>query len=130
VNRVISRSKVGLAQALQARTHTLVADEPEAKGGTDAGPTPGELLALSLASCTAITLEMYARRKDWDLGALQVSVEYDPEEAGHKDYEVVIEIPAQLSTEQAEKLKMIAGKCPVHRILTGEVEITDRIVEG
>jgi putative redox protein len=126
--KVVSRSKGGLAQALDARTHRLVVDEPEAKGGADTGPTPGELLALSLASCTAITLEMYARRKGWDLGALEVEVEWESEQQGRRRYEVVIKVPAPLSEEQKGRLRVIAGKCPVHRALTGKVEINDQIV--
>ena len=125
--KVVSRSTGDLSQKIEARTHTVVVDEPETKGGTDTGPTPGELLAASLASCTAITLQMYARRKGWNLGALEVEVEYEPEE-GRRHYEVMVKVPVPLSEEQSEKLHVIAGKCPVHRILTGEVDITDRIV--
>jgi putative redox protein len=57
--------------------HVLTVDEPEEKGGRDQGPTPQELLAASLASCVAITIEMYAQRKGWDLGAIEVECEYD-----------------------------------------------------
>ena len=66
----------GYAHALSMRNHLLIADEPTDRGGTDRGPEPVELLAASLASCTAITIEMYAERKGWDLGAVSVEVDY------------------------------------------------------
>ena len=91
------------------------------------GPNPQELLAASLASCTAITLEMYAGRKGWELGALEVEVDYDSEAPGTTRFDVLIKFPAPLQDEQRERLREIAGKCPVHRALTGEVEINDRI---
>ena len=121
-----SRRK-GYAHSLTARHHTLIADEPEDAGGSDAGPSPTELLALSLASCTAITVEMYADRKNWDVGALEVEVEYESERSVPVRYDVLITIPVELSDEQVERLRVIAGKCPVHRALTGEVPINDRI---
>jgi putative redox protein len=122
------RRRKRFAHSLTARDHTLVADEPEAEGGADSGPTPQELLALSLASCTAITIEMYAERKDWDVGALAVDVQYEQAErdSGGR-FEVVVKVPAELTDDQLERLKEIAGKCPVHRALVGEVEISDRV---
>ena len=77
MRKVSVRRRKGYAHSLTARHHTLIADEPQEDGGTDAGPRPTESLALSLASCTAITLEMYCDRKEWDLGDLEVDVEYD-----------------------------------------------------
>jgi putative redox protein len=118
----------GYAHALSARHHTLLADEPEGSGGADTGPTPQELLALSLASCTAITVEMYADRKGWDVGRVEVEVGYEP---GDRDrparFDVLVRVPASLSDEQAERIERIACKCPVHRTLMGEVEISDRV---
>jgi putative redox protein len=117
-----------LANSLTARHHTLVADEPQDRGGADSGPTPQELLALSLASCTAVTLEMYAARKDWDVGKLEVDVDYEPPERGSSaHFDVVIKLPVELAKDQLERLKVIARKCPVHRTLKGAVEIRDRV---
>jgi putative redox protein len=83
---------------------------------------------MSLATCTAITIEMYADRKQWEVGDLEVEVDY---EFGETDvptrYEVVLKLPESLSDEQAHRLRVIAGKCPVHRALIGEVEIEDRV---
>jgi putative redox protein len=124
---VSARRRKGYAHSLTVRDHTLIADEPEDVGGADTGPRPTELLALSLASCTAITVEMYADRKDWDVGALEVVVDYELESPGRARYDLVVRVPTQLSEEQQEHLREIAGKCPVHRILTGEVTINDRV---
>jgi putative redox protein len=123
-----AKRRKGYAHGLVVGHHTLIADEPIEKGGTDTGPAPTQLLALSLASCTAITIEMYANRKGWDVGDLEVEVDY---ELGKGElptrYDVVLKLPRDLSDEQVQSLCAIAGKCPVHRALTGEVEITDEI---
>jgi putative redox protein len=125
--RVSARRRKGLAHSLTVGRHTLIADEPADKGGTDTGPSPSQLLALSLASCTAVTIELYAGRKGWDLGEVEVEVDYDlhPKE-GPAHYEVALKLPAALSDEQVERLLEIAHKCPVHRALTGQVVIVDR----
>jgi putative redox protein len=126
--KVTARRRKGYAHSLTIGHHTLVADEPEERGGADTGPTPGQLLAASLAACTAITVEMYGDRKEWDLGELEVEVDYEPDSAERTSrYDVVLRVPADLDDEQAERVKMIAAKCPVHRALMGEVEITDRV---
>jgi putative redox protein len=125
---VTARRRKGYAHSLTAGHHTLVADEPESKGGADTGPAPGQLLALSLAACTAITVEMYGDRKEWDLGEVEVEVEYDPDwKPDKRRYDVVLKVSPNVSDEQAERLEAIAGKCPIHRILIGEVEIVDRV---
>ncbi len=117
-----------LKHAVEMRSHTLVADEPRDEGGEDAGPSPQELLAASLASCVAITMEMYARRKHWDVAGLRVDVEYSPADRGHPTrFDVVMKVPAHLSEEQVEKLAVIAAKCPVHRTLEGEVAFDERV---
>ena len=125
--KVTARRRKGYAHSLTVRHHTLIADEPERRGGSDTGPSPTELLALSLAACTAITVEMYAERKEWDLGAVAVEVDYELQPKATSRFDVVLKVPEGISDEQAEQLRAIAGKCPVHRTLTGEVEITDRI---
>jgi putative redox protein len=126
--KVSAKRRKGFAHSLTAGRHTLIADEPEDKGGTDTGPAPSQLLALSLAACTAITIEMYADRKGWDVGELEVEVDY--ERAPHERvarFDVVISLPEALPDEQIEQLKTIAAKCPVHRALKGDVEIEDRV---
>jgi putative redox protein len=126
--RVGAKRRKGYAHGLTVGHHTLIADEPRDKGGTDAGPSPAQLLALSLASCTAITIEMYANRKDWDVGDLEVEVDYEFGEGEVPSrYDVVLKLREDLSGEQVERLRVIAGKCPVHRALIGDVEITDQV---
>ena len=113
---------------LQVRSHRLVADEPEDAGGEDKGPSPQELLAASLASCTAITMEMYAERKGWDVQGLEVECDYRPAERGcPTKFELIMRMPDHLTAEQIERLKVIAAKCPVHRTLEGEVSFDERV---
>ncbi len=113
---------------VQVRDHQLTVDEPLAVGGDDAGPDPQELLAVSLASCTAITMEMYASRKGWDIGHVEVAVEYTPAERGcPTKFQLVMRMPDDLPEEQVERLRVIAAKCPVHRVLDGEVMFRERI---
>src|SRR5580765_6927069 len=76
------RDGQALRHTVQIRDHQLLVDEPPTAGGDDSGPDPQELLAASLASCTAITMEMYAARKGWDIGPVEVDVEYSPAERG------------------------------------------------
>jgi putative redox protein len=110
------------------RRHRLVADEPVDHGGDDYGPSPQELLAASLASCTAITMEMYAKRKGWNVDGISVDVEYTPAERGSPTrFDMVLTMPAHLSDEQIDKLQIIAARCPVHRTLEGEVAFDERV---
>ncbi len=113
---------------VQVRNHRLLADEPEDMGGEDRGPSPQELLAAALASCTAITMEMYAERKGWDVAGLEVDCDYTPAERGcPTKFELVMRMPDHLTTEQIDRLKVIAAKCPVHRTLEGEVAFEERV---
>jgi putative redox protein len=110
------------------RSHELTADEPEEQGGGDDGPSPQELLAASLASCTAITMEMYAQRKGWEVGDMTVDVNYEPAQRGSPTrFEMVVTMPKELPEEQRQKLMQIAAKCPVHRTLEGEVMFDERV---
>jgi putative redox protein len=113
---------------VHVRNHELTVDEPLEAGGQDAGPEPQELLAVSLATCTAITIEMYAARKEWDIGHVAVDVEYSPAERGcPSKFELVMRLPDDLPEQQVERLRVIAAKCPVHRVLEGEVMFLERI---
>ena len=113
---------------IKVRDHFISADEPREAGGDDTAPNPQELLAASLASCTAITLEMYASRKGWDLGPVEVECEYSPAERGCPTrFELILRFPPDLDQEQVERLRVIAAKCPVHRTLEGEVMFEERV---
>ena len=107
-----------LEQQVAVRVHRLTADEPPEHGGEDSGPSPQELLAASLASCTAITMEMYAERKGWDMGDVAVEVEYEPAQRGSPTRFVMqVQLPKELPEDQRDRLMQIAAKCPVHRAL-------------
>ena len=126
--RATAQQQENLRHAVRVRSHTITADEPRDHGGDDEGPSPQELLAASLAACTAITMEMYARRKGWDVAGLTVDCEYTPAERGcPTKFAMVYHMPAHLTEEQAEKLTVIAAKCPVHRTLEGEVAFAERV---
>ncbi len=125
----VARRRQGYEHELKIREHRLITDEPEKRGGGDAGPTPTELLAASLAACTAITIEMYADRKEWELGRVEVAVDArTPSKDTPARFEVTTKIAAELSDEQRERILAIAGKCPVHRTLAAQdVEIDDEL---
>ena len=129
--RAIARRVGGkLEQHVEIRDHRVTADEPKSAGGEDAGPSPQELLAASLASCTAITMEMYAQRKGWDVGEIVVDVDYEPAQRGSPTrFAMDIGLPKELPEEQRERLLHIAAKCPVHRTLEGEVMFEETVSE-
>jgi putative redox protein len=113
---------------IDVRDHRLTADEPADMGGADEGPNPQELLGASLAGCVAITIEMYAQRKGWDLGELSVECEYEQAERGQPTaFTLILRLPAHLDGDQVERLSAIAAKCPVHRTLEGEVTFDQRV---
>jgi putative redox protein len=124
---------------IQAGRHTFLADEPESAGGTDAGPTPYDLLAAALGSCTAMTLHFFARREKLPLEGVRVALEHDRMHA--KDcadcvnregyihrFTVRLELLGDLTTEQKEKLLSIAKRCPVFKTLTSEIRIDEVLV--
>jgi len=125
--KVSARLRKGYAHTVTFEHHTLIVDEPQESGGADTGPRPTALLGMSLASCTAITIEMYADRKQWDVGDLEVDVDYELDPKGTSRFDVTLKLPTTLNDEQVERLRVMAGRCPVHRVLKGEVEITDRV---
>jgi len=127
--KAIARHTTGLfTHVIDIRGHQLTVDEPIDRGGADEGPSPQELLAASIASCTAITLGMYANRKGWDLGQVEVECEYETAERGSPtQINVVLRLPESCSEEQLNALRVIATKCPVHRLLEGEPTFVERI---
>ena len=126
--RAVAIRKGKYEHEIRVREHRLSADEPEDIGGRDLGPAPEELLAASLASCTAITMQMYAERKGWDLSGLEVDCDYAPAERGRPtQFNLVMRLPEQLTDEQVERLNVIAAKCPIHRTLEGEVTFNERV---
>jgi putative redox protein len=128
--RAVARRREGYTHDVEVDGHSFVADEPERAGGANLGPSPTRLLAASLASCTAITVELYAERKGWDIGHVEVVVdmEYGQPSVPHR-FQVALKLSKDVSDERQQRLIEIAGKCPVHKVITHavEVDIEDRI---
>jgi putative redox protein len=109
-------------------THSILADEPVSVGGTDLAPSPGDFLRISLATCTAITLRMYADRKQWDLKQIEVKV--STEDLGGKTlFRCDLHLTGNLDEQQRKRLIQIANACPVHKILTKPIEILTTLKE-
>jgi putative redox protein len=128
--KVVARRSNGFAHEVEIEGgHALVVDEPVTVGGTDTGPSPTRLVAAGLAGCVAVTMEMYAERKGWDIGRVEVEVEVEYDEFAPRSFAVTLGLPAGLGEEQRERLLVVARKCPVHKLLTGEarVAISDQI---
>jgi uncharacterized OsmC-like protein len=126
------------ATRISGPVHTLIADEPM-PDGDDLGFSPYELLLASLGSCTAMTLEMYARRKAWPLEQVRITLQFDRIHAGDAEkceepeqridrITRDIELVGPLDDVQRRRLVEIAGKCPVHKTLTSGPTIVDRLV--
>jgi uncharacterized OsmC-like protein len=121
-------------QEIVAGRHHLSADEPVSAGGGDAGPNPYDYLLAALGVCTSMTVGLYARRKQWPLENITVSLRHsrihakDCEECETKEgmldrIDTEIELTGSLTAEQHAKLMEIAAKCPVHRTLKSEINI-------
>lgn len=128
----------GFTTDVMAGRHGIIADESEDLGGGDFGPSPYELLNAALGACTAMTLQMYARRKKWDLQEVTVHLSFDRsyrddcEHCDEKDrrletFDREIEIKGNLDQKQIERLKEIANRCPVHRTLEASATVTTKI---
>jgi putative redox protein len=121
--RIVARRRQGYAHDVEVDGHTLRLDEPPEAGGDGSGPRPTMLLGASLAGCIAITVEMYARRKGWDVGQVEVDVEMSYEGPVPTHFEVGLRLPGHLDAEQRRRLLIIATKCPVHKVLAGEAHV-------
>jgi putative redox protein len=137
---VVVRGKASsFLQEIVAGRHHLRSDEPVSVNGGDAGPTPYGYLLAALGACTSMTVGLYARRKQWPLQEITVSLWHsrihaaDCEECETKEgmldrIEMEIKLSGALTPEQHAKLMEIAGKCPVHRTLTSEINIRTRAI--
>ena len=139
--RVTERGTGRFTVGIRAGRHEWIGDEPASVGGDDLGPSPYEMLSAALGACTAMTLRMYAQRKNWPLEAVQVVLEHAKIHAadcaecethtGKIDrIERDIRIEGDLSAEQRARLLEIADMCPVHRTLHAEVQIVTRAVSA
>ncbi|HET7588826.1 MAG TPA: OsmC family protein [Solirubrobacterales bacterium] len=121
--RIVARRVHGYAHDIEVDGHTLRVDEPPEAGGEGSGPRPTAMLGASLAGCIAITVEMYAQRKGWDVGAVEVDVEIGYEGPVPTSFEVGLKLPDHLDPDQKRRLLVIATKCPVHKVLAGEPHV-------
>jgi putative redox protein len=130
--RIVARRVEGYAHDVEVDGHVVRVDEPPEAGGKDSGPRPTMLLGASLAGCIAITVEMYAQRKGWNVGPVEVDVEMSYEGPVPTDFEVGLKLPGHLDEEQRQRLLVIATKCPVHKVLAGEahVHVVERLEAG
>jgi putative redox protein len=110
----------GLQLLITAGPARFLADEPVSLGGLDLGPTPHELVSAGLAACTAQTLRLYAKRKAWPLGRVEVQVSHrrDISVKPIDIFDRVISLGGELDDEQRQRLLEIAELCPVHKMLT------------
>lgn len=127
--RTVSAVLDGAPYATKVTTRGLhwLADEPTDHGGTDLGPRPHEMLLGGLASCTAITMRMYADRKQWNVGRIGVHVTMERTQRGaeietriHMD----IDLDPALPEDQRQRLAQIARSCPVHRTLENPIHLS------
>ena len=131
---VVRGSATGFSQEIVSGNHRLRADEPVSFGGTDAAPGPYDYLLIALGVCTSMTVGLYARRKQFPLENITVSLWHsrihaqDCEECETKEgmldqIDTQLDFTGPLTAEQRAKLIEIAGKCPVHRTLKSEINI-------
>lgn len=130
----------GFTTQIKVGKHNLVADEPEGFGGNDFGPSPYEFVSAGLSACTVMTLQMYARRKNWDLQNVKVHTSYgkvhaedcaecESDTAKIDTFERQIALSGSLEPRQKERLLEIADKCPVHRTLEAHSHIKTELIE-
>jgi putative redox protein len=126
--RAVARRAQGYTHQVEVDGHELTVDEPEEHGGANQGPSPTRLMTASLAACTAITIEMYADRKGWNIGEVVVDVDYEPAQRGSPTkFAMSIKLPKELPEEQRQRVMQVAAKCPVHRTLESEVMFEEKV---
>ncbi len=115
---------------VRVNQHSLIVDEPFEKGGQDLGPAPGDYLCAALASCKAITLRMYAQRKQWQIEEIKVSVDLvlgKLMESGNNTFYCRISFKGTLNDDQQKRLLVIANSCPLHKMLSKPSDIVSTI---
>ncbi len=125
---------------LKLGNHYLFADEPTAFGGNNFGPSPYEFLSGGLAACTAMTIQMYARRKKWDLKNVEVHINYNKEHAMDCEnceddsakidtFIREIKFEGNLDQAQTQKLLEIADKCPIHKTMITKTQVVTTLIK-
>ena len=137
---VIVRAGASLRNDIEAGPHRMVADEPASAGGTEAGPTPYDFLAAGLGACTSMTLRVVAAKENIPLEGAEITVANDrmyakdcadcltPNGYIHR-FTVEIKLIGNLTPEQRERMLAVAKRCPVHKTLTSEIRIDERLVD-
>jgi putative redox protein len=120
---VSAKRKENITIELQAREHTVLADEGAKVGGTDLGPTPHEILEMALAACTSMTVQMYANHKQWPLESCDVKVQIVAESTEGTQIQRTVSFRGNLDSEQKTRLLDIANKCPIHKLLSHPIQI-------
>jgi putative redox protein len=118
----VTNAKGPFAQEISVGTHKLLSDVVIGEGGEDQGPSPHEYLAASLGACTAMTIKMYAQRKDWPLENTEIDVDIK-ESPGKATFERMIRLIGPLDETQRKRLLEIADHCPVHKTLSSVIKI-------
>jgi putative redox protein len=138
-NVSVNSGSLRFVQNISVGPHVFQGDEPSENGGKDAGPDPFELLLAALGACAGITVQMYADRKQWPLEGVHVILSYvkvpaeDRADADTKmglvdGIEMGISFDGDLSEDQQRRLLEIAGKCPIHRLLTSPIPIHTKLL--
>lgn len=122
--KALTVSEAGLAQVISARQHHMTADEPVSAGGTDTGPAPYEVLLAALGACSSATLRLYADRKGWSLGRIEVLAVFARDEGGIESIHRTVALGAPLEAEQRARLAEIIEKTPVTKTLKRSMTIT------
>ncbi len=125
-------AKASIARAhyqtvVHSGSHAIIADEPTELGGTNLGMNPFGLLLSSLGSCTAITLRMYIDRKMWVVDEINIDLEVFEVPDGNQ-IETRIQFKGDLTEEQTQRLLSIAEKCPIHKLLAGNIKLETKII--
>jgi len=116
---------------IRASGHTVIADEPKEVGGKDEGMNPNELLLASLGTCTAMTLRMYADRKEWPVNRICVDLTMDSVKGNEQQTTFIkrhIKIDGDITDEQRRRMLQIADSCPLHKIMTNPIVITSNLL--
>jgi putative redox protein len=129
----------GFSTQMRVGNHFMMADEPTSYGGNDFGPSPYELVSAGLSACTAMTIQMYVKRKGWDLQNVEVHTNYEKTHASDCEncentsakidaFNRKIKLTGNLDNTQIKKILQIADKCPVHKTLHNEVKVITNLV--
>lgn len=127
----VSNKTKAYTSELQINQHQLMVDEPMDKGGEDTGPAPGDYLCAALASCKAITLRMYAERKQWNVGEIKVKVDLERDNSTDPSTNIFlseISFTGKVDEEQRKRLEVIANSCPLHKLLSRPNEIRTTMI--